>query len=64
MKYRLFGIVVILFFLAWRTLDGLVEGDWGRLEGGLTQPRCLLRREYVAAKLERTSSSVLPCVRE
>lgn len=36
MKYRLFGIVVILFFLAWRTLDGLVEGDWGRLEGGLT----------------------------
>ncbi len=36
MKYRLFGIVVLLFFLAWRTLDGLVEGDWGRLEGGLS----------------------------
>ena len=36
MKYRLFGIVFILFFLAWQTLDGLVEGDWGRLEGGLS----------------------------
>ena len=36
MKYRLYGIVVLLFFLAWRTLDGLVEGDWGRLEGGLS----------------------------
>ena len=26
MKYRLFGALFILFFLAWRTLDGLVEG--------------------------------------
>ena len=36
MKYRLFGILFILFFLAWQTLNGLVEGDWGRLEGGLS----------------------------
>jgi len=36
MKYRLFGILLFLLFLAWRTLDGLVEGDWGRLEGGLS----------------------------
>ena len=35
MKYRLFGILAVLFFLAWQTLDGMVEGDWGRLEGGL-----------------------------
>jgi phosphonate transport system permease protein len=36
MKYRLFGIILFLLFIAWRTLDGLVEGDWGRLEGGLS----------------------------
>lgn len=36
MKYRLFGIGFILVVLAWMTLDGLVEGDWGRLEGGLS----------------------------
>jgi hypothetical protein len=36
MKLRLFGILAVLFFFAWRTLDGLVEGDWGRLEGGLS----------------------------
>ena len=36
MKYRLFGIILFLLFFAWRTLDGLVEGDWGRLEGGLS----------------------------
>ncbi|MEZ7993862.1 MAG: ABC transporter permease subunit [Candidatus Poseidoniaceae archaeon] len=35
MKYRLFGIISILLLLAWQTLDGLIEGDWGRLEGGL-----------------------------
>ena len=34
MKYRLFGIISILLLLAWQTLDGLIEGDWGRLEGG------------------------------
>ena len=34
MKYRLFGIIFILLLLAWQTLDGLIEGDWGRLEGG------------------------------
>ena len=34
MKYRLFGIIAILLLLAWQTLDGLIEGDWGRLEGG------------------------------
>jgi phosphonate transport system permease protein len=34
-KYRLFGIISILLLLAWQTLDGLIEGDWGRLEGGL-----------------------------
>tara|TARA_B110000305_G_scaffold32965_1_gene32186 strand:- start:499 stop:1362 length:864 start_codon:yes stop_codon:yes gene_type:complete len=34
MKYRLFGIIFILLFLAWHTLNGLIEGDWGRLEGG------------------------------
>ena len=36
MKYRLFGIILFLLFIAWGTLDGLVEGDWGRLEGGLS----------------------------
>ncbi|MBT5121333.1 MAG: hypothetical protein HOM38_01250, partial [Euryarchaeota archaeon] len=36
MKLRLFAILAVLFFFAWRTLDGLVEGDWGRLEGGLS----------------------------
>ena len=36
MKYRLFGILMFLLFVAWRTLDGLVEGDWGRLEGGMS----------------------------
>lgn len=34
MKYRLFGIIIVLLLLAWQTLDGLIEGDWGRLEGG------------------------------
>lgn len=34
MKYRLFAIIFILLFLAWNTLNGLIEGDWGRLEGG------------------------------
>ena len=34
MKYRLFGIIFILLFLAWHTLNGLIEGDWGRLGGG------------------------------
>jgi len=33
-KYRLFAIIFILLFLAWNTLNGLIEGDWGRLEGG------------------------------
>jgi len=33
-KYRLFGIIFVLLFLAWNTLNGLIEGDWGRLEGG------------------------------
>jgi|TARA_B110000444_G_scaffold220576_1_gene221416 phosphonate transport system permease protein len=34
MKYRLFGIIFLLLFLAWHTLNSLIEGDWGRLEGG------------------------------
>ena len=36
MKYRLFGILFILFFLAWQTLNGLVAGEWSRLEGGVS----------------------------
>lgn len=35
MKFRLLGIFSVLLIFAWHTLDGLVEGDWGRLEGGL-----------------------------
>tara|TARA_B110001452_G_C15166313_1_gene405487 strand:+ start:178 stop:1041 length:864 start_codon:yes stop_codon:yes gene_type:complete len=34
MKFRLFGIIFVLLFLAWHTLNSLIEGDWGRLEGG------------------------------
>ena len=52
MKYRLFGILLFLLFFAWRTLDGLVEGDWGRLEGGLSNLGGVFRRKHVASELE------------